>query len=213
MLEATSTPKSRRERLHRALASGELLRFPGAISALSARLIEEVGFEGVYLSGAVISAELGLPDIGLTSQAEVVGRAAETARATDLPVLVDADTGFGEPVNVARTVQLLEDAGVAGCHIEDQVNPKRCGHLDHKEVVEPVEMARRIQAAVGTDGTPTSSSALEPMPAPSRASKAPSSEPDATSMPVPTWSFLKRSPTPGSSSTSGGRSMSRFSPT
>ena len=148
MLETSATPQSRRENLRVALSSGVLLRFPGAINALSARLVEELGFEGVYLSGAVISAELALPDIGLTTQTEVVGRAAETARVTNLPVLVDSDTGFGEPVNVARTVQLFEDAGVAGLHIEDQVNPKRCGHLDNKEVIEPVDMARRISAAV-----------------------------------------------------------------
>jgi methylisocitrate lyase len=149
MLEVDSTPKSRRQRLRTGLSSGSLLRFPGAINPLSARLIEELGFEGVYLSGAVISAELALPDIGLTTQTEVVGRAAETARVTNLPVLADADTGFGEPVNVGRTVQLFEDAGAAGCHIEDQVNPKRCGHLDNKEIIEPVDMARRISAAVG----------------------------------------------------------------
>jgi methylisocitrate lyase len=111
-------------------------------------LIERSGFEGVYVSGAVVSASLGLPDIGLTTLSEVSEAAREVSRVSALPVLVDADTGFGEPLNAARTVQVLEDAGAAGCHLEDQVNPKRCGHLDGKEVV-PVEvMCRRIRAAV-----------------------------------------------------------------
>jgi methylisocitrate lyase len=148
MLESAISPAVRRQRFRQSLADGSLLRFPGAFNALCAPLIEELGFEGVYLSGAVISASLALPDIGLTTQSEVVARCSETVRMTELPVLVDADTGFGEPANVARTVQLLEDAGAAGCHIEDQVNPKRCGHLDRKEVVGVKEMERRIAAAV-----------------------------------------------------------------
>jgi methylisocitrate lyase len=118
-------------------------------------LIARYGFEGVYVSGAVISADLGLPDIGLTTLTEVAGRAAQIARVTALPSLVDADTGFGEPVNVARTVQLLEDAGVAGAHIEDQVNPKRCGHLDGKDVVDRDVAVRRIMAAVAARRDPS----------------------------------------------------------
>jgi methylisocitrate lyase len=103
----------------------------------------------VYVSGAVISADLGLPDIGLTTLTEVASRAHAIAQVTNLPALVDADTGFGEPMNVARTVQHLEDLGLAGCHIEDQVNPKRCGHLDGKSVVGVEEMCRRVASAVG----------------------------------------------------------------
>ena len=95
----------------------------------------------------MISADLGLPDIGLTTLTEVAGRAQQIARVTALPSLVDADTGFGEPMNTARTVQVLEDAGVAGLHIEDQVNPKRCGHLDGKDVVDRNVAVRRISAA------------------------------------------------------------------
>ena len=121
---------------------------PGAFNPLSAMLIEDKGFEGVYISGAVLSADLGLPDIGLTTLTEVAHRAAQIARVTDLPALVDADTGFGEPMNVARTVQILEDAGVSGMHLEDQVNPKRCGHLDGKEVVDESTALKRIRAAV-----------------------------------------------------------------
>ncbi|MCV2396236.1 methylisocitrate lyase [Actinotalea sp. M2MS4P-6] len=148
MLYATSTPADKRRAFRARLATGELLRVPGAFNPLSARLIEQKGFDGVYVSGAVLSADLGLPDIGLTTLTEVAGRAKQIARTTELPALVDADTGFGEPMNVARTVQELEDAGVAGMHIEDQVNPKRCGHLDGKEVVDRETALRRVRAAV-----------------------------------------------------------------
>ncbi|MFF0147451.1 methylisocitrate lyase [Amycolatopsis sulphurea] len=148
MLHATPTAAEKRAAFRAALDSGELQRFPGAFNPLSAKLIERQGFEGVYISGAVLSADLGLPDIGLTTITEVAGRAQQIARVTSLPSLVDADTGFGEPMNAARTVQLLEDAGVAGMHLEDQVNPKRCGHLDGKDVVDRETAVRRIKAAV-----------------------------------------------------------------
>ncbi len=147
MLYSTVAPADKRAAFRAALASGELQRFPGAFNPLSAKLIQDKGFEGVYISGAVISADLGLPDIGLTTLTEVANRARQIARMTDLPALVDADTGFGEPMNVARTVQELEDAGVAGLHIEDQVNPKRCGHLDGKAVVDGDTAVKRIRAA------------------------------------------------------------------
>lgn len=147
MLYSTVTAADKRAAFRSRLASGELLRFPGAFNPLSARLIERKGFDGVYISGAVLSADLGLPDIGLTTLTEVAGRSRQIARVTGLPALVDADTGFGEPMNVARTVQELEDAGVAGLHIEDQVNPKRCGHLDGKQVVDSATALRRIRAA------------------------------------------------------------------
>ncbi|AZS83241.1 methylisocitrate lyase [Streptomyces griseoviridis] len=143
-----TTPAERRRAFREQLASGRLLRMPGAINPLTARLIQDTGFDAVYLSGAVLAADLGLPDIGLTTSTEIAARAQQTTRVTDLPVLVDADTGFGEPMNAARTVQLLEDAGVAGLHLEDQVNPKRCGHLDGKTVTAREEMVRRIRAAV-----------------------------------------------------------------
>jgi len=147
MLHATTPPHVKRQRFRERLESGDLLRFPGAFNPLSARLIERKGFDGVYISGAVLSADLGLPDIGLTTLTEVAERAAQIARVTDLPAIVDADTGFGETMNVARTIQILEDAGLAGCHIEDQVNPKRCGHLDGKEVVDEETALKRIRAA------------------------------------------------------------------
>src|SRR6478609_3129499 len=147
MLYSSVPAHEKRAAFRARLAAGELVRMPGAFNPLSARLIERKGFEGVYISGAVLSAELGLPDIGLTTQSEVAGRSAQISRMTDLPTLVDADTGFGEPMNVARTVQTLEDAGVAGLHIEDQVNPKRCGHLDGKQVVDEDTALKRIRAA------------------------------------------------------------------
>lgn len=148
MLYSTVTPAEKRAVLRDRLASGELLRFPGAFNPLGARLIQDRGFEGVYISGAVIAADLGLPDIGLTTLSEVAGRGQQISRMTDLPTLIDADTGFGEPMNVARSVQSLEDAGVSGLHIEDQVNPKRCGHLDGKAVVDADTATKRIRAAV-----------------------------------------------------------------
>ncbi|MPS75971.1 MAG: methylisocitrate lyase [Microbacterium sp.] len=147
MLYSTVTPAEKRRLFRERLSSGELLRFPGAFNPLSARLIEQKGFDGVYISGAVLSADLGLPDIGLTTLTEVAGRAKQIARMTDLPALVDADPGFGEPMNVARTIQELEDAGLAGTHIEDQINPKRCGHLDGKSVVDEDTAIKRIRAA------------------------------------------------------------------
>jgi len=148
MLFSQTTPADKRIALRQGLASGKIMRFPGAFNPLSAKLIEQKGFEGVYISGAVLSADLGLPDIGLTTLTEVAGRSQQIARMSDLPAIVDADTGFGEPMNVARTIQTLEDAGLAGMHIEDQINPKRCGHLDGKQVVDTDTAIKRIRAAV-----------------------------------------------------------------
>jgi len=148
MLQSPASPAEKRRAFRQRLASGDLLVLPGAMNPLSAMLIDRYGFDGVYVSGAALSADLGLPDIGLTTLTEVAGRSQQIARVTDLPALVDADTGFGEPMNVARTVQVLEDAGVAGMHLEDQVNPKRCGHLDGKAVVDTDTALKRIRAAV-----------------------------------------------------------------
>jgi len=148
MLYSRISAADKRIALRAGLESGVLQRYPGAFNPLSAKLIQNKGFEGVYISGAVLSADLGLPDIGLTTLTEVAGRSQQMARMTDLPAIVDADTGFGEPMNVARTIQTLEDAGLAGMHIEDQVNPKRCGHLDGKQVVDDDTAIKRIRAAV-----------------------------------------------------------------
>jgi methylisocitrate lyase len=148
MLHTKVTPNEKRRAFRAGLASGTIQRFPGAFTPLSARVIADKGFEGVYVSGAVMANELGLPDIGLTTLTEVAQRGAQISRNTDLPTLIDGDTGFGEPMNVARTIQLLEDAGVSGVHLEDQVNPKRCGHLDGKDVVDEKTAVNRIRAAV-----------------------------------------------------------------
>ena len=148
LIGASSNAAAKRAALRAGLDSGRLQRLPGAFSPLVAKAVAEVGFEGVYVSGAALSADLGLPDIGLTTLTEVATRGAQIAGATDLPTLIDADTGFGEPLNAARTVAMLEDAGLAGCHLEDQVNPKRCGHLDGKCVVSTADMVKRLRAAV-----------------------------------------------------------------
>jgi methylisocitrate lyase len=154
LLGAASSAADKRVAFRAGLNSGRLQRFPGAFSPLVAKLVAEIGFEGVYVSGAVLSADLGLPDIGLTTLTEVTARGAQIAAVTDLPTLIDADTGFGEPMSAARTITLLEDAGLAGCHLEDQVNPKRCGHLDGKDVVPTAEMVKRLRAAVAARRDP-----------------------------------------------------------
>lgn len=148
MLHSQLTAEQKRKNFKAAINSGKALQFPGAFNAVSAQLIQDHGFDGVYISGAVIAADLGLPDIGLTTASEVIGRAQQIARMTDLPTLADADTGFGEVLNLARTVQLFEDAGISAIHIEDQVNPKRCGHLDGKTVVGDEQAQQRIASAV-----------------------------------------------------------------
>src|SRR5262245_22103159 len=114
---------------------------PGAFSPLVAKMAERIGFRAVYLSGGALSAASGVPDIGLLTLSEFVAQAQLISQATSLPLLCDADTGFGEAINVERTVKLFEAAGVAGIHLEDQQLPKRCGHLSGKTLVDPEEMA------------------------------------------------------------------------
>ncbi|MFM9377797.1 methylisocitrate lyase [Gordonia sp. VNK21] len=154
LFSSSVSDTDKRANLRGALDSGRLQRWPGAFSPLVAKIVAEAGFEGVYVSGAALSADLGLPDIGLTTLTEVAERGGLIARATDLPTLIDADTGFGEPMSAARTIAALEDAGLSGCHLEDQVNPKRCGHLDGKEVVPAETMIKRLAAAVGARRDP-----------------------------------------------------------
>ncbi|WP_040832195.1 methylisocitrate lyase [Nocardia jiangxiensis] len=154
LLAADTSAADKRAAFRAGLSSGRIQRLPGAFNPLVAKLIQEIGFEGVYVSGAVVSADLALPDIGLTTLTEVAGPGQQIARVTDLPVLIDADTGFGEPMSAARTVTVLEDAGIAGCHLEDQVNPKRCGHLDGKAVVPTEDMVRRLRAAISARRDP-----------------------------------------------------------
>lgn len=147
MLFNVTDPRTKRVAFKKALTSGKLLRFPGAISPLVAMQIEKLGFEGVYISGSVLSNDLGYPDVGLTTLTEVSQRGRQIARATTLPSIIDADTGFGVPMNAARTIQELIELGLAGCHLEDQENPKRCGHLDGKSLVTSNEMIQKIKAA------------------------------------------------------------------
>lgn len=148
MRKVTTSAPQKRLQLRNALQSGRLLSFPGAMAPLVAMLLETQGFDGIYISGAVLAAELGLPDIGLTTMTEVTQRGYQIARTTNLPALIDIDTGFGMPVNVARTVRELEQLGLAGCHLEDQQLPKRCGHLDRQTLTSVSDMEQRIRAAV-----------------------------------------------------------------
>jgi|TARA_B110000046_G_scaffold53519_1_gene59968 methylisocitrate lyase len=127
------------------LQSKKLLRFPGAYNPLCAKLIAEIGFDGVYVSGGVMSNDLGLPDIGLTSLDQVSYRSGQIARVTDLPTIVDIDTGFG---NCKKTIEEFEKKGLAGCHLEDQIAEKRCGHLDNKELISKDEMVKKIKECV-----------------------------------------------------------------
>ena len=126
----------------------------GAFNALTARLVERLGFRAVYLSGGALSAASGVPDVGLLTLTEFADEARRLATATSLPLLCDADTGFGEALNVERTVHEFESAGAAGIHLEDQVFPKRCGHLSGKSLVEPEVMAAKIRAAVAAKRDP-----------------------------------------------------------
>ena len=127
------------------LQSKKLLRFPGAYNPLCAKLIAEIGFDGVYISGGVMSNDLGLPDIGLTTLDQVSYRANQISRVTDLPTIVDADTGFKD---CKKTIITFEEKGLAGCHIEDQISEKRCGHLDNKELISKDEMVKKIKDSV-----------------------------------------------------------------
>ena len=135
----------KRSNFVKSLKTGKLLRFPGAYNPLSAKLISEIGFDGVYISGGVMANDLGLPDIGLTTLKQVSYRASQITKVTDLPTIVDADTGFKD---CKKTIFTFEDKGLAGCHIEDQIEQKRCGHLDNKELISKEEMVIKIKDAV-----------------------------------------------------------------
>jgi 2,3-dimethylmalate lyase len=136
-------------RLRELLEGPEPVLAPGAYDALTARLVEQAGFEAVYMTGFGTAASLlGRPDIGLLSFSEMVDNARRIVRAVEVPVIADADDGYGNPINVIRTVQEYEAAGVSAIHIEDQVSPKKCGHLEGKEVIEASEMVEKVRAAV-----------------------------------------------------------------
>ncbi len=129
------------------LKGKKLLRFPGAYNPLCAKLIAEIGFDGVYISGGVMSNDLGIPDIGLTTLKHVSYRANQIAKVTDLPSIVDADTGFSD---CKKTIETFESMGLAACHIEDQVAEKRCGHLENKELISTNEMVKKIKTSVAS---------------------------------------------------------------
>lgn len=132
-----------------AKAAGRAFVLPGATDAVTARLVETLGFEAVYVTGAgLANARLGYPDLGLVTLTELVDHVSGLAETVEIPIVVDADTGFGNPLNVQRTVRLLERAGAAAIQLEDQVTPKRCGHFEGKEVVSTAEMVQKIHAAV-----------------------------------------------------------------
>lgn len=154
MLFTKKHAAEKRAEFRKKLSNGKLLRFPGAFNPLCAQLIERKGYDGVYISGAVMSADLCLPDVGIATMTEFATRGHQIARVTDLPAIIDIDTGFGEPMAAARTIRTMEEMGLAGCHIEDQVNPKRCGHLDGKEVVDTATMVRRVRAAADAKRDP-----------------------------------------------------------
>jgi 2-methylisocitrate lyase-like PEP mutase family enzyme len=139
------------QRLKELLARRAAVTVPGTANALFARVIEELGFEAVYVTGAgIANMLLGVPDVGLTTMTEVRDTVAAIAEAVSVPIIVDADTGYGNAVNVVRTVRALERAGAAGIQIEDQVFPKKCGHFAGKDVIAPDEMVQKIKAAVDT---------------------------------------------------------------
>ena len=129
------------------LSKQKILRFPGAYNPLTAKLITKIGFDGIYISGGVMSNDLGIPDIGLTTLKEVSYRANQIARVTDLPSIVDADTGFN---NCSKTIEKFESLGLSACHIEDQIDEKRCGHLDNKEIVPTNDMVKKIKTCVNS---------------------------------------------------------------
>ncbi len=142
-------------RLRDLLGSGQTVVAPGAFDPLAARLVEEAGFPAVYMTGFGTSAALlGRPDVGLLTMTEMADNAARIAACVNIPVIADADTGYGNPVNVIRTVGAYEAAGVAGIHIEDQVAPKKCGHTDGKQIIAAAEMAQKVRAAVDARSDP-----------------------------------------------------------
>lgn len=145
----TQLPIPTWQRLRELLAVPVVLHAPGCTDALTARLVERAGFRVAYLSGAVVSAtRLGLPDLGFVGAEDIVAHARLVAGGTSLPIIADADTGYGNAVHAGRTVALYRQAGLAGLHVEDQVAPKRCGHMRGKQVIDPDEAVGKVRAAV-----------------------------------------------------------------
>ena len=137
--------KEKRKDFVNKLKSGKILRVPGAYNPLTAKVIEEIGYDAVYVSGGVMSNDLGYPDIGLTTLEDVSNRSKQIARVTNLPTIVDIDTGFK---SCKKTIKTFEKFGVTAVHIEDQVERKRCGHLDNKELISVKKMVKKIEECV-----------------------------------------------------------------
>ena len=140
-------PEEKREEFDKKLKSKKILRVPGAYNPLTAKVIEEIGYDAVYVSGGVMSNDLGYPDIGLTTLKDVSNRANQIARVTNLPTIVDIDTGFK---SCKETIETFEKFGITGVHIEDQVSRKRCGHLENRELVTKEEMIKKIKECVNS---------------------------------------------------------------
>src|SRR3989441_330796 len=148
-------PKVSGPRLRALMRTQAPIMAPGAYDTLSARLVEAAGFPAIYMTGFGTAASvLGRPDVGLLGMSEMVEHARRIVQAVGVPVIADADTGYGNPLNVIRTVQEYESAGVAAIHIEDQVTPKKCGHMENKQVIPVPEMAEKIRAAVEARTSP-----------------------------------------------------------
>jgi len=143
-----------RQTFKQLLKRNKLLVAPGCFDGLSARLVQEAGFEAAYLSGGAVARSMGIPDIGLVTMSESIERAVQVVSAINIPIIADADTGYGNAVNLVRTVREFERAGVAAIHIEDQITPKRCGHLDGKEVISLAEMELKLKAALAARSDP-----------------------------------------------------------
>ena len=137
----------KRIELKNKLKKNKILKFPGAYNPLTSKLITEIGFEGIYISGAVMANDLGVPDIGITTLKEVSYRANQISKVSDLPSIVDANTGFND---CKKTIETFEQLGLSGCHIEDQIDQKRCGHLDNKEIIPIDNMVKKINTAVNS---------------------------------------------------------------
>jgi 2-methylisocitrate lyase-like PEP mutase family enzyme len=150
MLHSTHGPTH----LRSLLARGGLLIAPGVYDGLSARIAESAGFDALYVSGGAIARGMGYPDVGLVTQTEMAKRLEEIRAVTRLPLIVDADTGYGNALNVIRTVRAYERAGAAALHLEDQVEPKRCGHYERKQIVGVHEMAQKVRAAIAARENP-----------------------------------------------------------
>ena len=142
-----NNPEEKRKDFDKKLKSKKILRFPGAYNPLTAKLIEEIGYDGVYVSGGVMSNDLGYPDIGLTTLKDVSYRSNQISRVTNLPTIVDIDTGFK---SCKETIQTFENCGISAVHIEDQVEQKRCGHLDNKELISKEEMVKKIKECLSS---------------------------------------------------------------